>query len=144
MTLSARIYHLKRKARLLSREENIPLHSALDRIAAGEGFRRWSVLAARRSATPPASQLPARLQPGDLRLCAAPPGHGKPLMSLELAVEAMRSGNRGVFFSLEYAERDMLARFHAIGVETSDFDGLFEFDCSDAINADYIVKRLAS
>src|SRR5579862_7868029 len=39
MKLSAPIYHLKRKARLLSREKKIPLHEALDRIAIEEGFR---------------------------------------------------------------------------------------------------------
>lgn len=30
MKLSAPIYHLKRKAKILSRGENIPLHEALD------------------------------------------------------------------------------------------------------------------
>ena len=34
MKLSAPLYHLKRKAKLLSRAENIPLHDALDRWAA--------------------------------------------------------------------------------------------------------------
>ena len=33
MKLSAPLYHLKRKAKLLSRAENIPLNEALDRIA---------------------------------------------------------------------------------------------------------------
>ena len=33
MKLSAPLYHLKRKAKLLSRAENIPLHEALDGIA---------------------------------------------------------------------------------------------------------------
>jgi hypothetical protein len=65
-------------------------------------------------------------------------------MSLELAVEAMKSGNRGAFFTLEYTEKDMLDRFRAIGVERANFDGLFEFDSSDAISADYIVKKLAA
>jgi replicative DNA helicase len=37
----------------------------------------------------------------------------------------------------------VLDRFRAIGVEPAQFDGLFEFDCSDAISADYIVKRMA-
>ena len=36
-----------------------------------------------------------------------------------------------------------LDRFRAIGVEPVDFDGRFEFDNSDAISADYIVKKLA-
>ena len=65
-------------------------------------------------------------------------------MSLELAVQAMKSGSRGVFFTLEYTEKDMLDRFRAIGVEPEDFSGLFEFDSSDDISADYIVKRLAT
>src|SRR5262249_47789338 len=94
MRLSAPIYQLRRKARLLSREARIPLHEALDRIAAQEGCSGWSLLAARVSSAAPASKLFARLSPGDLLLVAARPGHGKTLMSLELAVETMKSGNR--------------------------------------------------
>jgi replicative DNA helicase len=144
MKLSAPIYHLKRKAKLLAREDNIPLHEALDRIAAQEGFGGWSLLAAKVSATAPAGKLFARLAPGDLVLVGARPGQGKTLLSLELAVEAMKSGHRGVFFTLEYTEKNVLDCFRAIGVERANFDGLFEFDCSDAISADYIVKRLAA
>ena len=65
-------------------------------------------------------------------------------MSLELAVQAMKSGSRGVFFTLEYTEKDMLDRFQAIGVKREDFAGLFEFDSSDEMSSDYIVKRLAA
>ena len=101
MKLSAPIYLLKRQARLLSRTEKIPLHEALDRIALKEGFSGWSLLAAKLSATTPAGRLFARLNQGDLVLVGARPGQGKTLMSLELAVEAMKSGNRGVFFTLE-------------------------------------------
>lgn len=144
MKLSAPIYHLKRKAKLLSREETIPLHEALDRIAFKEGFGSWSLLLAKASATAPAGKLFPRLTPGDLVLVGARPGHGKTLMSLELVVEAMKSGNRGVFFSLEYTEEDVLDRFRAIGAELAHFDGLFEFDNSDTISADYIVKKLES
>jgi replicative DNA helicase len=142
MKLSAPIYRLKRKAKLQSRQEDIPLHEALDRIAAQEGFGSWSLLAAKQSAS--TDKLFARLAPGDLVLLGARPGQGKTLMSVELAVEAMRSGNRAVFFTLEYTEKDVLDRFRAIGVDRANFDGLFEFDCSDAISADYIVKRLAA
>ena len=46
MKLSAPIYQLKRNAKRLSREEKIPLHEALDRVAAQEGFGGWSLLAA--------------------------------------------------------------------------------------------------
>jgi replicative DNA helicase len=144
MQLSAPIHQLKRKARLLSRKENIPLHEALKRIAAQEGFDGWSLLAAKASAAAPAAKLFPRLAPGDLVLVGARPGQGKTLMSLELAVEAMKSGNRGVFFTLEYTEKEVLDRFRAIGVEQAKFDDLFEFDNSDDISADYIVKRLAA
>ncbi|TGR60188.1 DNA helicase, partial [Mesorhizobium sp. M2D.F.Ca.ET.223.01.1.1] len=47
MRLSAPVYYLKRQARLLSRGENVPLHQALDRVAAREGFGSWSLLAAK-------------------------------------------------------------------------------------------------
>ena len=117
MHLSAPVFHLKRQARLLARRENIPLHRALDRIATGEGFASWSLLASKLSETGPEKALFASLNPGDLVLIAARPGHGKTLMGLQIAVEAMKSGRRSVFFSLEYTETDMLARFRAIGVD---------------------------
>jgi replicative DNA helicase len=144
MKLSAPIYHLKRKAKILSRDERIPLHEALDRIAIKEGFSSWGLLIAKESATTPASRFFARLRPGDLVLVGARPGQGKTLMSLKLAVEAMRSGNRSVFFTLEYTEKDVLDRLRTIGVDLAHFDGLFEFDGSDAVSADYIMGKLAS
>lgn len=143
MKLSAPIYHLKRKARILSRELNIPLHEALDRIAIKEGFVGWSLLAARASVTANAAKLYAEFQPGDLILLGARPGHGKTLMSLELAAEAMKSGNRTVFFSLEYTDKDCLDRFQAIGIDPAHYNGLFEFDGSDAISARHIADKLA-
>ena len=143
MKLSAPLYHLKRKAKLLSRSENIPLHAALDRIARQEGFTGWSLLAAKVTASAPAEKLFARLAPGDLVLVGARPGQGKTLMSLELAVQAMKSGSRAAFFTLEYTVKDMLDRFRAIGVAPQAFAGLFEFDSSDEISSDYIVRRLA-
>lgn len=144
MKLSAPIYHLKRKAKRLSRDEGIPLHDALDRIATTEGFSAWSMLAAKTAAATPANKLFPQFRPGDLVLVGARPGQGKTLMSLELAVEAMKSGGRAAFFSLEYTEKDVLDRLRAIGVEPSEFDKLFEVDCSDAISADYIVKQMAT
>ena len=144
MRLSAPIYHLKRRAKRLSREEGIPLHDALDRIAATEGFSAWSMLAAKAAALTPADRLFPQFRPGDLVLVGARPGQGKTLLSLELAVEAMKSGHRAAFFSLEYTERDVLDRLRAIGLEPAQFDKLFEVDCSDAISADYVVKQMAS
>ena len=144
MRLSAPVYHLKRQARLLSRRENVPLHQALDVVAAKEGFASWSLLAAKAAEAAPAGALMAQLMPGDMVLVAARPGQGKTLMSLELAVATMREGNRAVFFTLEYVHADILDRFRTIGVDPADFDHLFEFDNSDAISAAYIIKTLRS
>ncbi len=143
MRLSAPIYHLKRKAKVLSREENIPLHEALNRIAAQEGFSAWSLLASKASTIGSAAKLFARLSPGDLVLVGARPGEGKTLLSVELAVEAMKSGNRAAFFTLEYTEKQVLDRLRALGVERAHFDSRFELDTSDDISADYIVTKLA-
>lgn len=143
MKLSAPVYRLKRKARELSRKENIPLHLALDRIAIGEGFGAWSLLSARSVEILSAAGLLDRLAPGDLLLIGARPGHGKTLLSLQLAVEVMKAGRRAVFFTLEYTARDVLGRFRALGVEPVQFEALFTFDDSDAINADHIMQVLA-
>lgn len=144
MKLSAPIYHLKRIAKTLSREQSIPLHEALDRIAVKEGFRKWSLLAAKFSETSPAATLCDRLRPGDLVLIGARPSQGKTLMSLELLLEAMKAGNPSVFFTLEYTERDCRQLFSELGADLTSFNGLFQFDGSDAISADYIVKRLTT
>lgn len=144
MKLSAPIPMLKRKARLLARTGHIPLHQALDRIAAEEGFGAWSLLAATAAATRPAGKLFARLAPGDLVLLGARPGQGKTLMGLELAVQAMKAGQRSTFFTLEYTESEVLDRFRAIGADRAQFDGLFELDSSDTINAAHIATRMVT
>jgi hypothetical protein len=125
MKLSAPIPVLKRKARLLARTKTIPLHQALDEVAAGEGIAGWSLLAAKAAAVRPAARLFARLAPGDMVLLGARPGQGKTLMGLELAVEAMKSGHRGSFFTLEYTEKEVLDRFRAIGADRAQFGNLF-------------------
>ena len=143
MNLSAPIHQLKRKARLLSRAEHIPLHAALDRIAAAEGYRSWSLLVAKQPGMTSIRALWPLLEPGDLVLMAGRPGQGKTLAGLALLAEAMRAGRRGVFLTLEYTPADVLSRLHAINIEPAEFAGLFECDCSDAISAGYIVARLA-
>jgi replicative DNA helicase len=143
MRLSAPIYHLKRKAKLLSRQLKIPLHEALDRVAVEEGFRQWSLLATDVSSMSTANQLFRLLRPGDLGLIGARPGHGKTMLGAEVLAEAMKSGHRGVLFTLEYSEKDVRHLFHDVGVEVSDFTDRFELDTSDAISADFIIKRLA-
>jgi replicative DNA helicase len=66
------------------------------------------------------------------------------LLSLELTIEAMKSGRPGAFFSLESTRQDVVKSFQAIGAPWTNFTTLFEFDNSDAISADYISERLAS
>ncbi|MDI6026019.1 DNA helicase [Corticibacterium sp. UT-5YL-CI-8] len=142
MRLSQPIYRLKRKAKLLGRDENIPLHAALDRVAAAEGFKSWSLLAAR--APSPAEHLYASLRPGDVVLLGARPGQGKTLMGLQLALEATHQGKRSAFFTLEYTERDTLDRLRRLGVQWMRFPELFSFDSSENISADHIVASLAT
>jgi len=142
MTLSRSIRRLKEEARRLSRSENIPHHEALDRIARREGFRAWSLLAARAGPEIPSRAVFAGLEPGDLLLIAARPGQGKTLMGLRLAVEAMRAGRAAAFFTLEYAPRDIERRFGQIGADLALYRDRFAFDTSDDICAGTIVERL--
>lgn len=144
MKLTAPVYHLKRRAKTLSREERLPLHEALDRVAHQEGYSSWSLLAAKLAASAPTAKIYGQLRPGDLVLIGARPGHGKTSLSLEIAVEAMKAGNKGYFFSLEYTAKQCRDQLAACGVDPSGFEGLFEFDGSDGINADHIMRRLDS
>lgn len=143
MKLSASVYRLKRNARLLSREKKISLARGLDEIARQEGHASWSLLAARLSAETPAARLFGHLRQGDLLLVGARPGHGKTLLGLELALEAIKSGSQGKFFSLEYAKRDVQSCLNAIGADRGLLQNMFEFDGSDAICADYLIAALA-
>jgi hypothetical protein len=135
---------LKRRAKALQRQERIPLHAALDRIAREEGYARWSLLAAKRPAARPAGALFAGLDPGDLLLVAARPRQGKTLLGLELMVESAKAGRRAVVLSLEDTQGDVFGRLRAIGLDDATLTGAIDCDCSDAISADYIVDRLAT
>lgn len=142
MTLSAPINILRRKARLLSRENQIPLHEALDRVAAQEGVQSWSLLVSQNSAKTNAQKLYEKLKPGDLVLIGARPGQGKTLLSLQVLAEAMSDGHMGYFFSLEYTESECQSRFQQVGANLLDYGDRFVFDGSDDICAEYIVTRL--
>jgi replicative DNA helicase len=145
MKLSAPVYRLKRKAKLLSRQEKIPLHQALDTIAAQEGYPGgWSLLAAKHSASASSAKLFRRLEPGDLVLVGARPNHGKTLLSLELAAEAVNAGNRAAFFTLEYTAADVEERLDILGAMRDEARSMFQIDCSDAIHAAYIEDRMAA
>jgi replicative DNA helicase len=137
------LYRLKRRARETSRAEKVPLHAALDCIASEEGFGSWSLLAAADKHRSPARTIYGQLKPGELLLTGARPGQGKTLLSLQLAVEAIRAGHKAHFFSLEYTLLDVMDRLRALGVEPQTLRDNFIFDDSDDISAGYVIERLA-
>lgn len=144
MKLSAPVYILKQQAKLLSRREKIPLHQALNRIARQEGYSEWSLLAASLASANPATSLLSELCAGELALLGSRPGQGKTLLSLGLAVEAMRRGGHAAFFTLDFTRADVAARLSVIGADPGAFGDQLLVDDSDEICADYIVARLDS
>lgn len=141
MDLSAPIFHLKRQAKSLARSQGIPLHAALDQLARAEGFKGWSHLSSAHAPDLPAARLLSRLQPGDLVLLAARPGHGKTLLALDVLVEACKAGRSGIFFTLDYGPADITARLADLNVAAPDG---FSADWSDDICADYVLERLGA
>jgi replicative DNA helicase len=144
MELSQSIHRLKRRARLLSRREGIPLHAALDRLAREEGYSAWSMLVARSVARAHSRVKLSQLSDGDLLLLGGRPGQGKTLLSLDLAVQAVKAGRTAVFFTLEYNRAEILRCVAAIGAEPRSFGGTVRIDTSDDICADYIIGQLQS
>lgn len=144
MKLSAPLFRLKHRAKTLAREEDIPRHKALDRIAASEGFSSWSLLAAHVNASTSSQKLLDRLRPGDFVLLGARPRNGKTQLCLRLLVEAMKSGNDAVLFSLDLTDADLQYMYQAIGEEPDRYRDRFLFDGSDDISADYMIDRLAA
>ena len=144
MKLSVPVYSLKRLAKNLSREKNIPLHAALNRVAQEEGFQSWGLLAARLAAESPTDKLLSRLAPGDLVLLGARPGQGKTLMGLDLAMASAKSGRSGWFFTLEWSASDLLSGLQTLGASPTAISERFQFDNSDAICASYVIERLSA
>lgn len=142
MQLSAPIYALKRRAKLLARQTGCALHQALDKVALDEGFQSWSHLASSAAHESPAEELLSQLEAGDLILIGARPGQGKTLLGLELASKAARVGRRGYFFTLDYHERDIADRFASMGIDLPATKAPLVLDTSDEVSADYITHRL--
>ncbi|WP_455271556.1 DNA helicase [Rhizobium herbae] len=143
MRLSAPIYQLKRRAKLLARDEKIALHAALDRVAREEGFVGWSLLAAQAASSSGERGILPRLSDGDIVLLGARPGHGKTLLGLKLLLDAVRSGRRGVFFTLEYTEHETRQRIRSMEGETPGLGDVLEIVTDDDISAGYIIRHLA-
>lgn len=93
--------------------------------------------------TQEASSLFARLSPGDLMILGARPRQGKTQLGIGLTVEAMKAGRQGAFFTLESSATEVLDLFKSIGEDPAEFSGVFKFDASNKINAEYIMTELS-
>ena len=144
MRLSAPIYTLKRRAKTAARDQNIPLHQALDDIAQTEGFARWSLLASHYAARSPAKKLVSWLAPGEMLLIGARPGQGKTLLGLELLLEAARCGRNAACFTLEFTHQETVNHLLDIAGGRSNVLQDVEIETSDDISADYIVSSLGA
>ncbi|UWR24640.1 DNA helicase [Sulfitobacter sp. S190] len=142
MRLSSPIYKLKRQAKLLARDNEIRLHEALNQMAKNEGFKDWSHLAFSYSKTTPAKEVMSQLNPGDMVLIGARPGHGKTLLGLELTALAEKSNRTGYVFSLDYNEADVWDRFEKLGFDPKEHERPVFVDTSDDICAAHIIERL--
>lgn len=138
MLLSAPIFQLKRRSKLLARDANIPLHEAQDRIAQKEGFRSWSMLSSRAASQSMPAPLLQRLVAGDMLLIGARPGHGKTMLGLRLLIDAAQEGRRAVLFSLEYTEGEAIHHMQSLGAT----EHPPEIVTSDDISAGFIIEHL--
>lgn len=142
MKLSAPIFRLKRRARLLARDTGTPLNQALDRIAEAEGFAGWSLLAAHHARLSPSQAILSRLEDGDLLLLAGRPGQGKTVLGLQLLLDAVAEGRRGVFYTLYMTEGDVAAQLGRLGADASVYADKLSVVASDDICAAYIAHDL--
>ncbi len=142
MRLSIPIFRLKRQARLNARATGVPLNQALDELARAEGFKAWSHLAASVSSRRPARDVLAQLNPGDVMLLGARPGHGKTLLGLELAIAAAKGSRPGLFFTLQEDDSSVGQFLRSLGVKEQAFPSFLTIDTSDDICASYVIDRL--
>ena len=144
MRLSAPIFALKRKARLLSRSENIPLNQALNRISQMEGYLNWSLLAADSKNTNFARNIFHQLKPGNLLLLGARKGHGKTSLALQLLSEAVKHGENSLLFSLDFTKNEVSNVMNNLGISDLENNKQFSFDGSDDIYSGHIIERISS
>lgn len=147
MKLSAPIFQLKRRAKLMARAGDLRLHDALDKVARDEGFARWSQLSASMAAGPQSASMSAsvlsRLDDGDLLLMAGRPGQGKTLLGLQLLLDAVRTGRRAVFFTLEFTEPQARAHLAKLATGAPDLADKVEVVTTEGIGADLIMAHMS-
>ncbi|MBB2906139.1 replicative DNA helicase [Rhizobium sp. RAS22] len=139
MKLSTPIFQLKRRAKLMVRNNAIPLHEALGQIACEEGFAAWSLLSAHVAAGSLSKDLFSRIVNGDMLLLAGRPGQGKTALAFELLRAAAEDGRQSILFTLEMTEQQVRKRTgqHA-GAQRE-----IEIVTSDEICADYMIRYLS-
>ncbi len=142
MKLSAPIFQLKRRAKLMARTNNVPLHKALDQVAHEEGFARWSLLSSQVGAATLSKTILSRLDDGDLLLLAGRPGHGKTTLGLQLLLNSASDNRKAVFFTLESTEEQVRKHIQSLEKEPL-VGGRLEIVTSDEISADYIIRHLS-
>ncbi|MBB6223235.1 replicative DNA helicase [Rhizobium leguminosarum] len=143
MKLSAPLFQLKRRAKLMARNNNVPLHEALDQIAREEGFPRWSLLSSHIAAASLSETILSRLNEGDLLLLAGRPGHGKTTLGLQLLLDAARDNRKAIFFTLELTEQQARKHIRSLEKDTPGIGDTLEVVTSDEISADFIVRHLS-
>nr|WP_321358915.1 DNA helicase [uncultured Hyphomonas sp.] len=144
MKLSVPLFRLERQAKFLSEQEGLPLHEALDRVAHGEGYQRWSQLAASHSQAIAAERILDQLCNGDIVLLCARREHGKTTLAFEIMSEAIRQGRRSAYFTLYEYEDDVEKRLEAVGIKPHETASLFTYDTSDDISASHIANKMSA
>ncbi len=142
MRLTVPIFKLKRQAKALARKNNIPLYAALNHIAVDHGFKEWSNLSSHEANQISAVKIFKNLNPSDLLLLAARPGHGKTLLALQIILKAINSGKQGFFFTLDYTKLDIWRQIKDLGFDPKKYDKRLSVDTSDDICAEHISNRL--
>ncbi|KQW40948.1 MULTISPECIES: DNA helicase [unclassified Ensifer] len=143
MKLSAPIFQLKRRAKLMARSNNVPLNEALDQIAREEGFARWSLLSSRMSSGTLSGTILSRLDNGDLLLLAGRPGHGKTTLGLQLLIDAARDDRRASLFTLEFTEQQARKHLRTLEVDGGSVADGVQVVTADEISADYIIQYMS-
>ncbi len=143
MKLSAPIFQLKRRAKLMARNNSVPLHEALNQIALDEGFATWSLLSASVSSEPLSKTILSRLEAGDLLLLAGRPGHGKTRLGLRLLIDAARDNRNALLFTLEFTEQQARKHLRAADPDDGNISDNIQIFTSDQISADYIIRHMS-
>lgn len=143
MRLSAPVFQLKRKAKLMARRHGVTLNEALDQIAREEGFPRWSALSAALSGGTSSLPLLSELSCGDLLLLAGRPGQGKTKLGLQLLLDAARDGRQAFLFTLDFTASQAKKHLQTLDASGGSLAESVQIFTSDQISAEYIVQHMS-